>query len=176
MRLSSPIASRGRRSAWPPTPGQRRGVVADDWCKTLSEGRANRLVRVFIDECIRAQCYTRVHTPHFLAPLADKRAFGDARPMNSVRDFVIEPVGQPPTPPTTLASWYTQGISDGLGDRGSCSTTRPPRRWSCSGSGTSLRACRLERALRAAVERFARSTTPRFLGREPSNAWRATRG
>jgi hypothetical protein len=37
--------------------------------------------------------------------------------MNTARDLVFSPVGHQPTSQAPLASWYTQGVSDGLGDR-----------------------------------------------------------
>lgn len=37
--------------------------------------------------------------------------------MNSARDFLVEPPSRPVTEPAPIASWYAQGISDGLGDR-----------------------------------------------------------
>ena len=48
---------------------------------------------------------------------ADELAFsGDAHLMNSATDFVGGP-RRAPTSPQPLASWYTHGVSDGLGDR-----------------------------------------------------------
>ena len=37
--------------------------------------------------------------------------------MNTARDFLVEPPSRPATAPAPIASWYAQGISDGLGDR-----------------------------------------------------------
>src|SRR6478672_5640698 len=38
--------------------------------------------------------------------------------MNSTaRDFLVEPPSPPATAPAPIASWYAQGVSDGLGDR-----------------------------------------------------------
>jgi len=37
--------------------------------------------------------------------------------MNSARDFLVEPPSRPATEQAPIASWYAQGISDGLGDR-----------------------------------------------------------
>ena len=36
---------------------------------------------------------------------------------SSARDFLVEPPSRPATAPAPIASWYAQGISDGLGDR-----------------------------------------------------------
>src|SRR5436190_20835645 len=37
--------------------------------------------------------------------------------MNRAHDLLAEPPGRATTSPATNASWYTQGTSDGLGDR-----------------------------------------------------------
>src|SRR5262245_20142204 len=37
--------------------------------------------------------------------------------MNSARDYLVDPPSRPAPAPAPIASWYAQGISDGLGDR-----------------------------------------------------------
>ena len=37
--------------------------------------------------------------------------------MNSAQDYLVDSHGHGPEPSRPLASWYTQGRSDGLGDR-----------------------------------------------------------
>jgi PEGA domain-containing protein len=37
--------------------------------------------------------------------------------MNSAHDFLVDPPSRPAEPQAPIASWYAQGISDGLGDR-----------------------------------------------------------
>src|SRR5215813_7432504 len=41
----------------------------------------------------------------------------DAPAMNSAPDFLVDPPSRPAPAPAPIASWYAQGVSDGLGDR-----------------------------------------------------------
>jgi PEGA domain-containing protein len=45
------------------------------------------------------------------------QSLGDAPGMNSAQDYSVDSDGHGPEPSRPLASWYTQGRSDGLGDR-----------------------------------------------------------
>jgi serine/threonine protein kinase len=55
---------------------------------------------------------------HSKSASRETNAFGDVRLTNRAHDLIADPMGPVPTPDyRSLASWYTPGLSDGLGDR-----------------------------------------------------------